>query len=79
MILLFPDLDTLRLALTTGTVPPAVSVEPVVAGFDDSGRPWIDTPATRVHGQSTRWAALPRSTIGLGEDLSNWLRPPATP
>jgi hypothetical protein len=37
-VLNFPDLDTLHLALTCGAVPPAVSLTPVVAGFDDDGR-----------------------------------------
>ncbi len=45
MILKFPDLDTLRLALVSGTVPTAVGQGPATAGFDDDGSIWIDTPA----------------------------------
>src|SRR5262245_9143278 len=41
MILTFPDLDTLRLALTTGAVPPAVSLAPAAAGWDGQGRLWL--------------------------------------
>src|SRR5262245_16340029 len=41
MILYFPDLDTLRLALTSGAVPPAVGLAPVAAGFDDQGHVWL--------------------------------------
>jgi hypothetical protein len=45
MILKFPDLDTLRLALTTGAVPPAVSQAAAIAGLDGTGPVWVDTPA----------------------------------
>src|SRR5579884_291395 len=45
MILKFPDLDTLRLALVTGAVPPAVTHSPVSAGFDDQGAVWAETAA----------------------------------
>src|SRR5947209_6274739 len=36
--LLFPDRDTLRLALASGVVPAAVSGRPARGGFDDQGR-----------------------------------------
>src|SRR5262245_47751684 len=45
MILKFPDIDTLRLALIDGAVPPAVSQTAASAGLDDDGGVWIDTPA----------------------------------
>src|SRR5215475_11794423 len=45
MILKFPDLDTLRLALVTGAVPPAVTQTPASAGFDDQGPVWVETAA----------------------------------
>ncbi len=45
MILKFPDLDTLRLALTTGAVPPAVSQAAAVAGFDDQDQIWLEPSA----------------------------------
>ncbi|HZT79550.1 MAG TPA: hypothetical protein VFA26_04995 [Gemmataceae bacterium] len=38
MLLTFPDLDTLRLALTTGAVPPPVGQAAAAAGFDADGR-----------------------------------------
>src|SRR5262245_61015047 len=41
MIYLFPDLDTLRIALTSGQVPPAVSREPVEVSFDATGHPSV--------------------------------------
>src|SRR5438067_3025522 len=46
MILKFPDIDTLRLALIDGAVPPAASQAPALAGLDDNGGVWIDTPAS---------------------------------
>ena len=42
MILTFPDLDTLRLALTSGALPAGVALAPAVAGFEDDGRLWIE-------------------------------------
>src|SRR5256885_1738484 len=45
MILKFPDLDTLRLALVTGAVPPAVTQTPASAGFADQGPVWVQTAA----------------------------------
>jgi hypothetical protein len=38
MVLIFPDSETLRLALTSGAVPPSVSRTPVRAGADANGR-----------------------------------------
>jgi hypothetical protein len=52
MILYFPNLDALRLALTSGTVPPAVSLKAAVAGFDDQDHLWLQTDE-----------ALPRSAL----------------
>jgi hypothetical protein len=46
MILKFPDLNSLRLALLTGAVPPAVSQAGAVAGFDDQGQCWVETSAS---------------------------------
>jgi hypothetical protein len=46
MILKFPDLDTLRLALTTGAVPPAAGASAASAGFDDAGAVWVETAAS---------------------------------
>ncbi|HKB36673.1 MAG TPA: hypothetical protein VKD72_09480 [Gemmataceae bacterium] len=45
MILKFPDIDTLRVSLTDGAVPPAVSQTAAQAGLDDDGGVWLDTPA----------------------------------
>ncbi len=45
MIVNFPNLDTIRLALTSGTVPGAVALAPAVAGFDADGRVWVQPSA----------------------------------
>src|SRR5262249_19874529 len=42
MILKFPDIETLRLALHTGAVPAAVSQTPVSAAFTEK-EVWVDT------------------------------------
>lgn len=45
MILLFPDLDTLRLALTSGTVPAEVALAPAAVSFDDEGKVYVESAA----------------------------------
>jgi len=45
MILTFPNLDTVRLALTSGALPATVSLAPAVAAFEDDGRVWIEPAA----------------------------------
>ncbi len=44
-VLCFADLNSLQLTLTSGVVPAAVSVAPVVAGFDDDGHVWVKPSA----------------------------------
>jgi cellulose synthase operon protein C len=43
MILKFPDLATLRLALTSGAVPAAVGATPAVVGDGEGGAVWVET------------------------------------
>lgn len=45
MILLFPDLDTLRLALTSGIVPTDVTLSPAAVSFDDKGQIYVESTA----------------------------------
>src|SRR5579871_5170033 len=45
MILTFPDLDTVRLALTSGAVPVTAALAPAVARFEADGRVWVETTA----------------------------------
>ena len=42
MILLFPDLDTLRLALTSGIVPADVTLAPAAVSFDAEGKVYVE-------------------------------------
>jgi hypothetical protein len=42
MILLFPDLDTLRLAITSGVVPADVTLAPAAVSFDDQGKIYVE-------------------------------------
>jgi cellulose synthase operon protein C len=41
MIFLFPNLETLRIALTSGMAPPSIAMAPVEAAFDAEGRPSV--------------------------------------
>ena len=45
MILTFPDFDALRLAMTSGAVPPAVAQSAAVVGFDNQNHVWVETAA----------------------------------
>src|SRR5262245_54900158 len=45
MILLFPNLDTLRLALTSSIVPPDVTLAPAAVTFDDQGKIYLESSA----------------------------------
>jgi hypothetical protein len=45
MIVKFPDLDTLQLALTSGAIPADVARKPAVAGFGTEDQLWVETPA----------------------------------
>jgi hypothetical protein len=45
MILTFPDLDTVRLALTSGAVPAAVALARAGAAFAADGRVWVEPSA----------------------------------
>src|SRR4051812_49361850 len=42
MILLFPNLDTLRLCLTSSTVPPDVTLAEAAVSFDDQGQIYLE-------------------------------------
>jgi hypothetical protein len=46
MILLFPDYDTLRLALTSNVVPPDVTLAPAAVSFDAQGKIFVEPTET---------------------------------
>ena len=57
MILNFPDFDALRLAMTSGAVPPAVALTAAVVGFDDQNQVWVETAAPLAAPHRTTSAA----------------------
>jgi hypothetical protein len=57
MILKFPDLNTLRLALITGGVPAAMCQAGAVAGFDQD-QCWVETSASLARGNQTELKKL---------------------
>src|SRR5262245_57116616 len=78
MILKFPDLNTLKLVLIDGTVPPAISMAPANAGFDDQGQLWLEpsvTPARKVQDELRRFHVQigKKSGTELSVEISCWL------
>src|SRR5262245_8611742 len=71
-ILKFPDLATLRLAMTTAAVPVPVTQASASVGFDDQGPVWIETSASlprncqndlkKLGAQVARSSGVPLST-----------------
>jgi hypothetical protein len=79
MILQFPNLDTLRLALTSGAVPAGVSLAAAAAGFDDQGQVWLQpsvAPSRAALAELRRLEVqTPRtSPVRLSEPLCCWLQ-----
>src|SRR5260370_1361088 len=78
MIFVFPDFDTCRLALTSGVVPPAVSLAAAVGGIDNDGRPWVEPSVKPTRPMVNALAKLgvsgAKSFPTLGVDLVNWLQ-----
>jgi hypothetical protein len=58
MILKFPDLNTLRLALINGAIPPNMSGAGAVAGFDDQEQCWVETSAQLAKNSSAELKRL---------------------
>jgi hypothetical protein len=78
MILCFPDLDTLMLALTSRAVPPEVVQKPAVAGFGEDEQVWVETPAkltTAAQRELKRLGAQVCKSSGatLSTEVSSWL------
>jgi hypothetical protein len=64
MIFLFPNLETLRIALTSGMVPPSIAMAPVEAAFDAQGWPSVKSLSIP---QKTMQNALKRLGVKTGE------------
>jgi hypothetical protein len=80
MILKFPDLDALRLALTTGAVPVDISRESATAGFDEEEQVWIETSGSlsrsaqrELRSQGVSIQTTRRGIPTLSMDVSTWL------
>jgi hypothetical protein len=78
MILKFPDLATLRLALTSGAVPPAVSQTAAVAGFGDGEQLWVETTSSLSRPAQNELKKLGVQTCrtsgaGLATEVGSWL------
>jgi hypothetical protein len=58
MILKFPDLNSLRLALITGAVPSSMSQTGAVVAFDEQGPAWVETSATLGRGNQAELKKL---------------------
>jgi hypothetical protein len=77
MILKFPDLNSLRLALITGAVPAGMSQAGAVAGFDDQDQCWVETSASLARSNQTELKKFgvqcPRtSSATLKTEVSCW-------
>jgi len=89
MILKFPDLDTLRLSITSGVVPPLVALAPAVASSDDYNHVWVETavPLSRIAQSKMREIGVQLCKINVGANMvavGCWpeilpLRPDAAP
>src|SRR5262245_6296776 len=77
MILKFPDLNTLRLALINGAIPPNMSSAGAVAGFDDQEQCWVETSAQLAKNSSGELKRLGvvgsrAFTAPVKEEVSCW-------
>ena len=79
MYLRFPNLDTLRLALTSGAIPDSVRASAVRYGFDDDQSLWIqpapdlgETPTDDLRRLGVHF--LSASKIDLPDDAVDWLQ-----
>src|SRR4051794_20548158 len=79
MILVFPDLDTFRLAVTTGIVPAGVTMSPAAVSDDADGRLFVETDAklpkkVRDDLDRLRGAGARRHPTDAPERVSCWLQ-----
>lgn len=77
MILHFPGFDVLRLALTSGAVPPAISLTPAQAGYQDPGQVWLQPSVALPRKVQTELRRLgvplvKTSDVPLEEEIGCW-------
>jgi hypothetical protein len=79
MILLFPDTDTLKLALTSSIVGPDVTLAPATLTIDTQGRLYVE-PATNLSRTTTKnldrigVKGSKRHGSNAPEEVANWLQ-----
>ncbi len=78
MIVQFPDLNILQLALTTGAIPADIAQKPAAAGFEERGPVWVETTAklpTAAQRELKRLGAAvcKSSDVALNTEVSCWL------
>src|SRR5262245_276443 len=76
-VLIFPDLETLQLALTSGAVPPLVSMTPVLAGSHAEARVQVKPSAPRPRNAQADLRRLgvqaaKALTVAAAAELSCW-------
>ena len=79
MILLFPDLDTFRLALTGGIVPSEMALAPAAVSTDDAGRIFVETDGklskkSKDELEKLKVLGSKRHANDLPEQVSSWLQ-----
>jgi hypothetical protein len=78
MIVYFPDLDTLQLALASGIVPSEIALKSALAGFGDEGQIWVETSAklsAAVQREMKRFGVVvcKSNDAALNVEVSCWL------
>lgn len=78
MILLFPDTDTLRLAVTSNLVPAAVTLAPAAVTTDEQGRVYVESSVALPKGLNKTLDRLgvkgsKRHGPGTPRDVTSWL------
>src|SRR6516165_9459216 len=68
MLYLFPTLDTLRLVITTGDVPPDVSMQPAAFAEDEEGPVWVQ-PSVALPRKAQN--ALKRLGVEVAKDVGH--------
>lgn len=75
MFYIFPNQDTLQLALTMGIVPPTISLHPTTVGVDAKGQFWaevVNGPKTMQTGLKRLGVEAHRQAPGPGRAVSCW-------
>lgn len=78
MILKFPDLDTLRLSITTGAVPDSIHEASAKVGFDEEDQIWLQPSSklTSTQQRDVRKLGISvgkRAAVSLNERVNNWI------